>query len=152
MKRFVFLIGLVAMVAVSSFPGLSGPRAQAGPAGADAISAGHNHNCALKDGGVWCWGTGPGGGPKAPPQVSSLVPVPVSGLESDVTAISVGGDHNCALKDGGAWCWGSTSSGQLGNSSTYDRFAPGGRQCRCRCWGFRAASARSARAAGTPAR
>ena len=91
MKRFVFLIGLVAIVAVSPFLGLSGLRAQAGPAGADAISAGLNRTCALKDGGVWCWGSGVGGGPKEPPQVSSLVPVPVSGLESGVTAISVGG-------------------------------------------------------------
>jgi alpha-tubulin suppressor-like RCC1 family protein len=58
--------------------------------------------------------------------VSSLVPVPVSGLESGVTAISVGDYPHCALKDGGASCWGSNSSGELGNSSTYDRFAPGG--------------------------
>ncbi len=122
MKRFVFLIGLVAMVAVSPFLGLRRPRAQAGPAGANAISAGLNRTCALKDGGVWCWGSGGGGGPKEPVQVSSLVPVP--GLESGVSAISVGGLHTCAMKDGGAWCWGSNGFGELGNSSTYDRFAP----------------------------
>ena len=126
MKRFVFLIGLVAMVAVLPVLGLRGPRAWAGPAGADAISAGPNRTCAVKDGGVWCWGSGGGGGPEEPVQVSSLVPVPVSGLEIGVSAISVGGFHTCAVKDGGAWCWGSNGFGELGNSSTYDRFAPRG--------------------------
>jgi hypothetical protein len=52
-----------------------------------------NGRCALKDGGVLCWGGGLIG------TTESLGPVP--GLESGVSAIS----GTCGVKDGGAWCW-----------------------------------------------
>ena len=63
--------------------------------GADAISAIHadgSGSCALKAGGVWCWGEG---------DPASTVPLAVPDLASGVTAIGDG----CALKDGGVWCW-----------------------------------------------
>jgi DNA-binding CsgD family transcriptional regulator len=81
---------------------------QAGPgSGAiSAISAGLFHSCALKDGGVWCWGgyfdsdgVSPGTGPVAVP-----------GLTSGVSAIS-SGIHSCALQYGGVWCWGAYPGG-----------------------------------------
>ncbi|MDP9238171.1 MAG: LuxR C-terminal-related transcriptional regulator [Chloroflexota bacterium] len=73
--------------------------------GVSAVSEGGPANtCALKDGGVWCWG------------VNSPLPVAAPGLAGGVSAISAGWDHNCALKDDGVWCWGGNELGQLGNA------------------------------------
>jgi DNA-binding CsgD family transcriptional regulator len=77
--------------------------------GADAItaiSAGIYHSCAVKGGGVWCWGGYLTNGVAA----ISLVPVAVPGLESGVSAIS-SGVFSCALKGGAVWCWGSDPEG-----------------------------------------
>jgi len=93
--------------------------------GVTAVSAGANYTCALKDGGVWCWGlniSGQLGNPSA--ATLSLAPLPVIGLASGVTAISTGTLHACAVKDGGAWCWGYNGSGQLGNNTTVDSPVP----------------------------
>jgi DNA-binding CsgD family transcriptional regulator len=85
------------------FPCTHVPVAASGlTSGVSAISTDQNHTCALKDGGVWCWGD------------NSPVPVVVPGLASGVSAISVGSDHSCALKVDGAWCWGRNDVGQLG--------------------------------------
>jgi len=72
-------------------------QAGAGPGAISAIDAGEAYTCALKDGGVWCWG--------ADGTTGSSVPVAVPGLTSGVSAISA--DNSCALKGGGVWCWGS---------------------------------------------
>jgi alpha-tubulin suppressor-like RCC1 family protein/DNA-binding CsgD family transcriptional regulator len=90
--------------------------------GVSAISVGSIHTCALKDGGVWCWGVDPNlcpqNGPCATPSLA------VSGLASGVSAISVGQFHSCALKDDGVWCWGDNSFGVLGNGTTTDSTVP----------------------------
>jgi DNA-binding CsgD family transcriptional regulator len=67
-----------------------------------AISGSGTHTCALKSGGVWCWGLGSGDGTTT----GSSAPVAVSGLAGGVTAISANQFRTCALKDGGVWCWG----------------------------------------------
>jgi len=74
------------------------------------------NGCAIKNGGVWCWGTifEPVGTP-------ALVP----GLESGVIAINGGTYHHCAIKtNGSVWCWGVNTFGQLGNGTTTTSFTP----------------------------
>jgi alpha-tubulin suppressor-like RCC1 family protein len=95
-----------------SVAGLSG--------GVTAISAGNSHNCAIKDGGAWCWG------------VDDYVlstsadgkPVLLAGFESGVTSITAGNLHTCAVRNGGAWCWGDNTYGQLGNGTQNPSSAP----------------------------
>ncbi len=102
--------------------------------GVSAISAGGDHTCALKDGGVWCWGANDNGalgnGSDTGPQFCwglprcHATPVAVPGMTSGVTAISAGTTYTCALKDGGVWCWGGNDSGELGDGTTTPRYLP----------------------------
>jgi hypothetical protein len=101
-----------------------------------SVSGDGSHKCAiLKNGTAQCWGynfndqLG-----NSTVEYSTLVPVPVSGIDgltpaTTAVGISTGsspgnyldpnGDSSCALMaDGTAKCWGSNSSGQLGNDST----------------------------------
>lgn len=97
--------------------------------GVTAITAGGYHTCAIVNGGAWCWGDNESGQLGANTSSSCLtssgagtfpcspVPVPVSGLTSDVTAIAAGTQHTCAVVRGAVWCWGDNASGELGTAS-----------------------------------
>jgi alpha-tubulin suppressor-like RCC1 family protein len=86
-----------------------------------AITAGGRHACAVRsDGTAWCWGAA-----DDPvnfccqlgslDQQSSLIPVPVYGLEQAVVSLAAGDLHTCAaLEDGTSWCWGDNYWSQLG--------------------------------------
>lgn len=102
-----------------------------------SVSAGSHFSCGLAaDGLAYCWGLNRNGqlgtatdgacpeGVTEGPASCSTVPVPVvRGLT--FTALSAGGSHACALTaDQLAYCWGSNGSGQLGDGTTADRFAP----------------------------
>ena len=88
--------------------------------GVQAITAGHDHTCALTTGGaVKCWGStilhqvGEGTTPDY-----RTVPVDVVGLSEGVQAIAAGGYHTCALTaDAGVKCWGANGDGQLGDGT-----------------------------------
>lgn len=79
----------------------------------------YGHTCALRDGGVKCWGWNKGGALGAPGLGEySASPVTVQGL-NDVIEITTGGSHSCALRsDRTVACWGLNDWGQLGQGAS----------------------------------
>jgi alpha-tubulin suppressor-like RCC1 family protein len=91
-----------------------------------ALTVGSQHACAIVEGGdAWCWGFSSRGGLGGGPDVtSSDLPVHVA-FPRPVTMIDAGFDGTCAITDdGAAWCWGENESGEVGDGTTTDRFAP----------------------------
>ncbi len=73
------------------------------------IAANHG-GCAVRGGGLWCWGAYPGEG-----SATSAVPVAVGGdLASGVTAAAVGLHQRCAVRGARLYCWGLNPSGEVG--------------------------------------
>ncbi len=97
----------------------------------EAVAAGENHSCALKnDNTVWCWGNndygqlGAGEDVVLAGNVGSRTAVQASGL-TNVSQIDTGANHTCAVRnDGTVWCWGYNESGQLGNNATENSAVP----------------------------
>lgn len=92
------------------------------------IAGGGYHNCALSNGGVYCWGKGGEGQLGNGFSVDSTSPVTVNSTGAlsgkKVTYIASGGYHNCSVADGDAICWGNNFSGQLGNQNNIDSNVP----------------------------
>ena len=86
-----------------------------------AVAVSSTYACGLAaDGGVWCWGSTPGG-----PGTARSAPAPVPGLAVDIANLSVGYRHACVITQLGAVeCWGRNDSGQLGDGSTTASSAP----------------------------
>ena len=86
---------------------------------ATAITTGHSHSCALREGGtISCWGANFRGQLGNGTNTSSSVPVLVERI-ADATAITAGHSHSCALHEGGTIsCWGANNYGQLGNGQS----------------------------------
>src|SRR5579864_9092932 len=74
--------------------------------GAESVSAGGFHACAIVDGAALCWGFNSNGQLGDDNYADSSVPTPVVGLSSGVTSIAAGGLHTCAVVNGGVKCWG----------------------------------------------
>lgn len=90
-----------------------------------ALAVGDGYNCALVNGGAWCWGDNLFGELGNNTRQNSLVPVQVPSLTAGVSAIAaMSSSHTCALINGAAWCWGYNFYGQLGNSSDTDSPVP----------------------------
>jgi alpha-tubulin suppressor-like RCC1 family protein len=96
-----------------------------------AITAGGNHNLALRgDGTVWAWGENGNGRLGDGTQERRLTPVQVKGAGgvgalTGVTAIVAGESHSLALTgDGTIWAWGGNVAGQVGDGSTESRAWP----------------------------
>jgi alpha-tubulin suppressor-like RCC1 family protein len=86
--------------------------------GAQDLSVGASHACAVIDGAAFCWGANASGELGNNSTAASGIPVAVSGLGSGVLSIAAGVDHSCALMtDTTVKCWGDNSQGQLGRSS-----------------------------------
>lgn len=89
------------------------------------ISAGLNHNMALKsDGTVWSWGSNLEGQLGDGTTTNQTMPTKIENL-NNIVAVAAGYNHSMALQsDGTVWIWGQNQYGQLGNDTTTARFNP----------------------------
>lgn len=90
-----------------------------GLAGAESISGGGDHTCAVKtDHTVWCWGNN-ADGQVGNAELATVQPNAAPVNITNVHAVSAGSGHTCAVTlSDNAWCWGAGSSGQLGDGSS----------------------------------
>lgn len=89
------------------------------------ITAGSEHNCALRSGGeVWCWGSNGAGQVGDGTRTHRFEPTHLPGLR-DVVEVATAGNHTCTRqRDGAVLCWGANGYGQLGDGSTTSRAEP----------------------------
>lgn len=94
--------------------------------GVTAIATGSHHSCALdSSGGVRCWGQNSVGQLGDNTNADRSTSGDAIGLGAKAIAIAAGYDHTCAIVEaGGVKCWGVNGTGQLGDNSTTDRWAP----------------------------
>ncbi len=88
------------------------------------LASGSNHNCAISNGALWCWGQNDFGQLGNGSTTDSKMPTLVKGLDSGVSAVSLGSFHSCAIHQGSAKCWGKNDLGQLGNQTKVDSPSP----------------------------
>lgn len=82
------------------------PELVTGLAGATAVRAGLQHNCALAAGTVMCWGHNSSGQIGDGTTTYRAIPTAAVGV-SGVTTLAVGFTRTCAVAVGGTvWCWG----------------------------------------------
>lgn len=91
---------------------------------AEHLASGYQHNCAVVQGGVYCWGRNEHGQVFDMPRYPILAPQPVPGV-TGATHVAVGVLHSCALlSDATAMCWGDNDAGQLGVGDQLARTGP----------------------------
>jgi len=94
------------------------PVTVSGLTGAESISAGGDHTCALMtDRTVQCWGDNADGA-VGNPNYGTIQATPGAVGLNNVLSISAGSGHTCAVTgSSNAWCWGAGSNGQLGDGN-----------------------------------
>jgi alpha-tubulin suppressor-like RCC1 family protein len=104
--------------------------------GWDKISTSDNHNCAIDDGRMYCWGLNDEGQLGNNTTVNDNKPLLVKGLLNTSTGIqdpaftdwinvSVGKSLTCGVRNNGiAYCWGRNNDGQIGDNTFTDRPTP----------------------------
>ena len=96
-----------------------------------ALAGGYHHTIAVKaDGTVWAWGRNDEGELGNNSTTDRWAPVQVKGpggvgVLGNVAAVAGGYRHTAALRaDGTVWAWGFNTSGQLGDNTTTEHWAP----------------------------
>jgi alpha-tubulin suppressor-like RCC1 family protein len=93
-------------------------------AGVTSIGAGLGQTCAVRQGGVQCWGVDSESVLGSAPSFSEIpheVGLPAG---SGVTLVSTSGLSTCAIASGTALCWGIGITGALGSGDSLDRDTP----------------------------
>ncbi len=83
--------------------------------GVTAVATGEVHTCAVRNGGLHCWGSDGSNQLGNGANGSTDIPAAISPLDTGVSSVAAGRLHTCAVVNGGLQCWGSDSFGQLGN-------------------------------------
>lgn len=105
-------------------PALGGAGAGVEPARGVYVDAGNEHACAVRDGALYCWGSGADGRLGLGDSDARDTPERV-GSDQDWVSIATGAEHSCALKnDGSVWCFGKNDVGQLGQGTTLSSSVP----------------------------
>lgn len=86
---------------------------------ATKLSAGKNHNCAIVNGRIFCWGANSTGQIGTNDTGDKPVPITPSGFvgHKGATDVSAGLNHSCGIVNGTAYCWGDNTYGQLGRGT-----------------------------------
>lgn len=97
--------------------------------GVTEIAAGGSHSLALSSAGVFAWGYNDMGQLGNGSDTASSTPVQVKGVGGSealagITSISAKGDFSIALSPDGIFAWGDNAFGQLGDSTTTNRWTP----------------------------
>ncbi len=88
-----------------------------------SVAAGGGNSCASELGAAKCWGDNVYGQLGDSSVTSSLEPVQVLGLVSDVSGLAAT-QHACAAVNGAAKCWGLNGTGELGDNSLISSTVP----------------------------
>lgn len=84
----------------------------------------YQHQCAISDGSVYCWGENAQGELGNGTQLAATAPTRIAS-PLQFTRVGTGVFHSCALAaDGSAWCWGAGFFGALGNGGATGSTTP----------------------------
>lgn len=87
------------------------------------ISAGSQHTCGRRGGGLYCWGSSAAGALGLGSSTAENTPSPV-GEDADWSQISAGSNYSCGLRGGDLYCWGGQGWGRLGLGDNDPRTIP----------------------------
>jgi alpha-tubulin suppressor-like RCC1 family protein len=93
--------------------------------GVSFAALGFHAACAIRSGKLYCWGRNDGGQLGLGTQsFATVIPAPVSTMDSGVTYAAIGNNTLCAIKNGGLFCWGYNDTGAIGDDTLEPRLSP----------------------------